>query len=102
MLGADVFHYIDYQGYVFEGMMVNQFKESIYDCAPVVGASGGSSGTQCMYPSDLQSEGKIRGTAVLEAFHIAPDKTAEWVGIMIAIIAAYRILGYVALRLRRS
>ncbi|MBE3050448.1 ABC transporter permease, partial [Candidatus Bathyarchaeota archaeon] len=39
-----VFHYIDYQAYVFQGMMVNEFKGRTYDCG--VGAGGEP---QCMY-----------------------------------------------------
>ncbi|KAL2051270.1 hypothetical protein ABVK25_008519 [Lepraria finkii] len=59
-----VFHYIDYQAYVFQGMMVNEFKDRVYDCA------GNAYGRyHCMYESDLASVGKIRGTAVLEAFN---------------------------------
>ncbi|CBF69609.1 hypothetical protein AN6369.2 [Aspergillus nidulans FGSC A4] len=34
-----VFHYIDYQAYVFQGMMVNEFAERIYSCA--------SNGSEC-------------------------------------------------------
>lgn len=47
-----VFHYIDYQTYVFQGMMVNQFKSTIWGCAKL------ASGFQCMYPSDLQFQGQ--------------------------------------------
>jgi hypothetical protein len=54
-----------------------------------------------MYPSDLQSEGKIRGTAVLDAYHYSTNRVGEWVGIMIAIIAGYRILGFVVLWIKR-
>lgn len=71
-------------------MMYNQFKETVYDCA--------KQGTSfyCMYPSDLQQEGKIRGTAVLDAYHYthADGKLWEWFGIMLAIILVYRLLGY--------
>merc|ERR1712000_626611 len=28
-----VFHYIDYQAYVFQGMMANQFRSTIWNCA---------------------------------------------------------------------
>ncbi len=28
-----VFHYWDYQKYVFENMMINEFSERIYSCA---------------------------------------------------------------------
>ncbi len=92
-----VFHYIDYQAYVFQGMMVNEFKDRTYTCT-----STGSQSYHCMYPSDLNSVGKIRGTAVLDAFRIHTGHEKEWVGLIIAIIAAYRILAYLVLRLRKD
>jgi hypothetical protein len=93
----DVFHYIDYQAYVFQAMMVNQFKTTVYDCD-----HSGQSGYYCMYKSDLQDQGKIRGTAVLEAYKYPYEdgKTWEWFGIMLGIIVGYRLLGYMVLCIR--
>ncbi|KAK6539934.1 hypothetical protein TWF694_008769 [Orbilia ellipsospora] len=91
-----VFHYIDYQAYVFQGMMVNEFKERTYTCARM------DEGYQCSYPSALNSEGKIEGTAVLKAFNISLNQEGEWVGILIAIIIVYRLLSYLVLRLRNE
>lgn len=91
-----VFHYIDYQAYVFQGMMVNEFKDRTYRCAEV---SDGK--YQCNYPSDLNSEGKIRGTDVLHQFSIETGLEGTWIGIMIGIIAGYRLLAYVVLVLRK-
>lgn len=91
-----VFHYIDYQAYVFQGMMVNEFQHRTYTCNVV---SPGQ--YQCGYPSDLNSEGKFRGTDVLRQFSISTGLEGTWVGIMVGIIAGYRILAYVALVLRK-
>ncbi|KAL4861518.1 hypothetical protein BDV12DRAFT_203929 [Aspergillus spectabilis] len=88
-----VFHYIDYQAYVFQGMMVNEFSDRIYTCAP---------GCNCMYQTDLAEQCQIRGTGVLEAYGYATDRTGKWVGILVGIIAGYRLLGYSALALRRT
>lgn len=91
-----VFHYIDYQAYVFQGMMVNEFKDREYRCAePSPGQY------QCQYPSDLNAEGKIRGTDVLRQFSIETGLEGTWVGIMIGIIAGYRLLAYVVLVIRK-
>jgi hypothetical protein len=77
-----VFHYIDYQAYVFQGMMVNEFKDRSYACAP---------GCKCMYDTgDLQC--RIPGTSVLEAYGYPTNRQGEWVGIMISIIVVYRLL----------
>ena len=96
-----VFHYIDYQAYVFQGMMVNEFENRTYNCAIAPGSSTSTPKYECMYPSDLQSEGKIRGTAVLEAYRYPTNRVGEWVGILVCIITAYRILGFLALWARK-
>ncbi len=77
-------------------MMVNQFKDTIYTCDVATGDARDSPKYNCMYASDLQSQGEIRGTAVLSAYHYSTDRVGEWIGIMIAIIAIYRIMGYLA------
>ncbi|KIW94214.1 uncharacterized protein Z519_05530 [Cladophialophora bantiana CBS 173.52] len=90
-----VFHYIDYQAYVFQGMMVNEFKHEVFNCNRVEGQY------QCNYPSPLNAEGKIDGPSVLKTLSIALNDEKQWIGIMIAIIAVHRILGYLVLVLRR-
>lgn len=92
-----VFHYIDYQAYVFQGMLVNEFENRTFDCA-----GSAASGYQCMYQSDLASVGKIRGTAILQAFNYKTGLEGEWIGIMIGIIAGYRILGWLVLVLKKT
>ncbi|OJJ46798.1 hypothetical protein ASPZODRAFT_117642 [Penicilliopsis zonata CBS 506.65] len=86
-----VFHYIDYQAYVFQGMMVNEFQHRTYDCA------GSDASYQCSYSSDLNSIGKIRGTDVLAEFSIHTGLEGEWFGILIGIIFGYRLLAYLVL-----
>ncbi|KAE8153763.1 P-loop containing nucleoside triphosphate hydrolase protein [Aspergillus avenaceus] len=88
-----VFHYIDYQAYVFQGMMINEFARRNYSCGP---------GCQCMYQTDLADQCLIRGTGVLEAYGYKTGRTGKWVGIMIGIIAVYRLFGYIALVLKRT
>ncbi|KAK4695168.1 hypothetical protein P7C71_g2532, partial [Lecanoromycetidae sp. Uapishka_2] len=92
-----VFHYIDYQAYVFQGMLVNELQHRTYDCA-----GSAEKGWQCMYDSDLASVGKIRGTAVLEAFNYRTGLEGTWIGIMIGIIAGYRILGWLVLVMKKT
>lgn len=87
-----VFHYIDYQAYVFQGMMVNEFAERAYECGQ---------NCQCMYPSELASECKIAGTAVLHSYGYATGRNGKWAGILIGIIAFYRFLGWCLLVLRK-
>ncbi|EYE96840.1 putative ABC transporter [Aspergillus ruber CBS 135680] len=87
-----VFHYIDYQAYVFQGMMVNEFGRRNYSC-------GG--GCRCMYSTDLEEQCLIRGTGVLEQYGYGTGNTGKWVGILVGIIAGYRILGWLVLIWRR-
>ena len=93
-----VFHYIDYQAYVFQGMMVNEFQGREYDCDPVPSGDG----CHCMYVSRLQDQCKLDGRDVLEFYGYNPNKVGQWVGIMIAIIVVYRLLGWVVLYLKRT
>ncbi|TGO90330.1 hypothetical protein BPOR_0069g00210 [Botrytis porri] len=87
-----VFHYIDYQTYVFQGMMVNEFSEREYTCG---------TSCQCMYITDLAPQCKIGGKGVLDQYGYKTGNTGEWVGILIAIIFVYRILGLGAMYFRR-
>ncbi|KAF2494725.1 ATP transporter [Lophium mytilinum] len=88
-----VFHYIDYQSYVFRGMMINEFAERSYSC---------DSDCHCIYVSDLQDQCKIDGKAVLAAYNFDTDGTGKYVGYMLLIILGYRVLGWVVLYMRRT
>ncbi|KAJ5346345.1 hypothetical protein N7541_008827 [Penicillium brevicompactum] len=88
-----VFHYIDYQAYVFQGMMVNEFSKRTYSCG---------AGCQCMYNTDLADQCLIRGTGVLESYGYATGRTGKWAGILVGIIAVYRLFGWIALYLRKN
>lgn len=88
-----VFHYIDYQAYVFQGMMVNEFREREFSCGE---------GCRCMYQTDLAEQCMIRGSGVLHQYGYATGRTGKWVGILVGIIAVYRLFGYIALVLRRT
>jgi ABC-type multidrug transport system ATPase subunit/ABC-type multidrug transport system permease subunit len=92
-----VFHYIDYQAYVFQGMMVNEFAERSYDCGRTADRS-----CQCLYPSALQNECKISGSAVLDNYGYSAGKEGEWVGILLGIIAVYRLLAWFVTWYKRS
>ncbi|KAL9082210.1 MAG: hypothetical protein Q9159_006606 [Coniocarpon cinnabarinum] len=88
-----VFHYIDYQAYVFQGMMVNEFQHRSYGCGE---------GCQCTYPTEGLDECTIPGTAVLQRYGYATGREGKWVGIMIAIVVVYRLFAWVALWARRT
>ncbi|KAI9043872.1 putative ABC transporter [Aspergillus affinis] len=88
-----VFHYIDYQAYVFQGMMVNEFSDRTYTCGP---------GCNCMYQTELADQCLIQGKGVLSQYGYATGRTGKWVGILVGIIAVYRLFGYLALVVRKT
>jgi hypothetical protein len=91
-----VFHYIDYQAYVFRGMMVNEFGERNYSCETL--ADGGC---QCMYPSALQDQCLIEGKAVLGVYGYNTENLGKYVGYMLVIVFVYRMLGWLVLFMRK-
>ena len=88
-----VFHYIDYQTYVFQGMMVNEFGSRSYSCGH---------GCNCMYKTELERQCRIQGTGVLDEYGYAKHRTGKWVGILIAIVVGYRIFGWMVLQFLRN
>lgn len=87
-----VFSYWDYQKYVFEGMMVNEFAGRSYGCGD---------GCRCMYQTELADQCRISGQGVLDQYGYAPGYLGKNVGIMVGIIAGYRIAAWLALMWRR-
>lgn len=91
-----VFHYIDYQAYVFRGMMVNEFGKRNYACERLVDGS-----CQCMYPSALQDQCMVEGKAVLSVYGFESGDMGKYLGYMLVIIFAYRLFGWMVLALRK-
>jgi ABC-type multidrug transport system permease subunit len=93
--------YVDYQAYVFQGMMVNEFSSRVFDCA--FSSSSSSAGEcVCLFPSELQDQCQIDGAAVLQDYGYNPGRTTLWVGIMLCIILGYRLMAWVVLVLKKT
>ena len=73
--------------------MVNEFGHRNYDCG---------AGCQCMYQTELASQCKIDGRGVLKEYGYKNGNVGKWVGIMIGIIAVYRLLGWLVTHLRKT
>ncbi len=81
---------IDYQNWAFRAMMWNEFHAQSFECA-VEGA--------CAYPS---SDGiHITGSSVLQYYGYDQGYLGAYAGYMLAIVAGYRLLAYLALLLRK-
>jgi hypothetical protein len=91
------FYWIDYQRYVFQGMMFNEFAGREYRCPRAPEGQG----WHCMYSTRLQEEGKIAGEGVLEAMGYGKREDGMWVGILVAIIVGLRLLAWLALKLKK-
>lgn len=84
------FYYWDYQRYVFQGLLVNEFKNRVYSCG---------TGCHCTYDSPLASQCKILGEVVLDQYDIPSSySVSERVAIMMAIILAFRLAAWAALK----
>lgn len=89
-----VFSYIDYQRYVFQGMMINEFSHRTYSCGPPP--------CVCMYQTELAPQCEIAGQGVLDVYGYKTGKTGEWVGILLGIVLGYRLLGYLVLWIKKN
>lgn len=87
-----VFYYIDYQAYVFRGLVVNEFGYRTYACGR---------GCHCMYDTLLASECKIDGGGILEQYGFDTSHEGRSVGIVIAIVVVLRLMGWAAMQWRR-
>ena len=87
-----VFYYIDYQAYVFRGLMVNEFGYRIYACGR---------DCHCMYNTVLANECRIDGGGILEQYGFDTAHEGRSVGIVIAIVVVLRLMGWAALQWRR-
>lgn len=91
-----VFHYIDYQAYVFQLMMVNEFEDRTYKCSRLPDGS-----SYCMYPPIEPGGNELSGREVLKSFGYPSGREGKWIGFLILIIFGYRILGLMVLWLKR-
>jgi ABC-type multidrug transport system ATPase subunit len=87
-----IFYYIDYQAYVFRGLIVNEFGYRVYSCG---------NNCQCMYDTSLRDQCKIDGNGVLENYGFDINGELRSVGIALAIILVLRLLGWAVLHWRR-
>ncbi|TDL28023.1 P-loop containing nucleoside triphosphate hydrolase protein [Rickenella mellea] len=87
-------HFIDYQTYAFDLLVVNDFRGLVYDCQTLADGS-----CHCDYPSSLVSQGicQVRGDDVLNALGIGGINSGLYAGILLAITLVFRILLYVIL-----
>jgi ABC-type multidrug transport system ATPase subunit len=87
-----VFYYINYQSYVFRGLVSNEFSTRVYAC---------DQNCYCMYNTSLIDKCQIAGVGAMEQYGFEVGPQARWVGIMIAIIVVMRLMGWAAMEWRK-
>jgi hypothetical protein len=84
------------RAWVFQGMMVNEFAPSIYQCG---------NECKCMFETALGAppQCQIAGESVLSTFDYSPHASiSKGTGVLVAIIVVYRILAFAVLSLRKK
>ncbi|TEB08739.1 P-loop containing nucleoside triphosphate hydrolase protein [Coprinellus micaceus] len=89
------FHFMDYQKYAFELLTNSDLRGVTFTCSTIVNGS-----CACAYPSSTPSTCMVSGDDVLRYLEIGDISYGKWAGIMVSIIAIYRIVLYLSLRLR--
>jgi hypothetical protein len=84
------FYYWNYQGYVFQGMMVTQFAGEKYACG---------AGCYCRYPP-LPDQCHIGGESVLDQFGVKTGDQGRNAVIVVGIILGYRLAAWILLKMR--
>lgn len=92
-----LFHYIDYQTYVFQGMMRNEFDRRDYSCGRNFEGQ-----CNCDYDTELKAECLIKGDAIPSGYGLSTISAGTSIVIMVAIITSYRLLACLALSLKRN
>ncbi|EAU33481.1 conserved hypothetical protein [Aspergillus terreus NIH2624] len=86
-----VFYYINYQAYVFRGLVSNEFGYRDYACGR---------GCFCQFDTPLKERCLIAGSGVLEMYGFETGVLAKHVGITLGIVAVMRVFGWAALKWR--
>jgi hypothetical protein len=87
-----VFSYIDYQGYVFAGLVVNEFGYRVYRCGE---------DCYCMYNTALKGQCLVAGVDVLHQYGYKLGETSKNVAITLGIIFVMRLMGLAAMQWRK-
>lgn len=86
------FYQIDYQRYVFDGLMRNEFLFRVYGCAANAAGSGGAPELPC----------QVDGSAILKQYGLNGSfNPGVYVAILLAITIVMRMMTYFVLRMKK-
>lgn len=86
------FYQIDYQRYVFDGLMRNEFLFRVYGCAASAAGASGAHGSPC----------QVDGSSILTQYGLSGSfNPGVYVAILLAITIVMRMMTYLILRLKK-
>lgn len=89
------FHYMDFQKYAFELLTNSDLRGVTFKCETFVNDT-----CACAYPSSTPETCTVSGEDVLRYLEIGDISYGKWAGIILGIIAIFRIVLYVSLKIR--
>lgn len=89
------FHYMDYQKYAFELLTNSDFRGLVFPCNNIVNGA-----CACAYPTSTPEACTISGEDVLSYLEIGGISYGKWVAILVSINIIYRIVLFLALKVR--
>ncbi|EAU87223.1 hypothetical protein CC1G_10502 [Coprinopsis cinerea okayama7 len=90
------FHYMDFQKYAFELLTNSDLRGLTFTCDTLVNGT-----CACAYPTSAPPEAcTVSGEDVLRYLEIGHISYSKWAGIIISIIAIFRIALYISLKIR--
>jgi hypothetical protein len=92
------FHYIHYQAYFFQGIMVNEFAARLYSRAA---RADDSTECSCVYEVLYNADCSVSGHKILELYNIGIDKFGVRLAAVMTTIVILKIFAWLTLRLRR-
>lgn len=88
--------YVNYEAYVFQAMMINEFARRTYSCA-----TNDITQCSCVHETPTTEACSMKGHHILQLYDIKVDGIATRLVAVLAIITVLRILAWLVLRLRR-
>lgn len=88
------FHYADFQKYAFEGLLKNEMLPNVFQCDQT------PTGCFCLIPPANATACEFTGRDVLDFYGYTDIEDGKWVGILFAILAAFKLGTYVILKMR--
>ena len=89
-------HWLSYQKYSFEMMMVNDLRGQTFACGTDV-----SGNPRCAFPTKTAGATRMTGEEILESLDYERVSYSEWAAVLVAMAVIFRLVTYIILKIRR-